>query len=83
MDAVTLADRDALVATSNGPNLTECQTLRVTGTLQQFDISAFEQDLGVQFDTNDEYPSAFSEGPAIKADQVQRMQGGETTMMGQ
>ncbi len=83
VDAVTLADRGVLVATSDGPNLTERQTVRVTGTLQQFDVSAFEQDLGVRFDGNDQYLSAFSEGPAIKAEKVQRMHGGETTMMGQ
>ncbi len=83
VDAVTLADRGVLVATNDGPNLTERQNVRVTGTLQQFDVSAFEQDLGVRFDGNDEYLSAFSEGPAIKAEKVQRMQGGETTMMGQ
>jgi len=83
VDAVTLADRGVLVATSDGPNLTERQTVRVTGPLEQFDVSAFEQDLGVRFDRNDEYLSAFSEGPAIKAEKVQRMRGGETTMMGQ
>ncbi len=83
VDAVTLADRGVLVATSDGPNLTGRQAVRVTGPLRQFDVSAFEQDLGVRFDGNDEYLSAFSEGPAIKAEKIQRTQGGETTMMGQ
>lgn len=77
--AGTLAEQGILVSTSNGPNLTERQTVEVTGALQQFDTETFEQELGVTYDTNDEYISGFSDGrPAIMADQVQ-VQGEETT----
>jgi len=73
-DAGALAEQGVLVATSNGPNLTERQTVQVTGTLQPFDAAAFEQELGVQFDENDEVFSAFSDGPAIQATQIQQTQ---------
>jgi len=69
-----LAERGVLVTTGGGtgPTLTERQTVRVKGTLRQFDAAAFEQDLGVQFDENNEVFSAFSEGPAIVASQIQQ-----------
>ncbi len=79
-DAGTLADQGVLVATSNGPNLTERQTVQVTGTLQQFDVATFEQELGgVTFDENNEFISAFEGRPAIMASQIQQTQGGQTT----
>lgn len=80
-DVGGLAEQGVLVATSGGtgPNLTERMTVQVTGTLQQFDAAAFEQELGVGFDENNEVFSAFSDRPAIMASQIQQMQGGETT----
>ena len=83
VDAITLADRGVLVATSDRPNLSERQSVRVTGELRPFDPSEFERSAGIQLDENDEYLTAFSEGPAVEANQVRRVQGGETTMMGQ
>ncbi len=80
-EAADLAEQGVLVTTGGGtgPNLTERQTVQVTGTLQQFDAATFEQEMGVQYDENDETVSAFSERPAIMASQVQPMRGGTTT----
>lgn len=81
-EAGALADQGVLVTTSGGtgPNLTERQTVQVTGTLQQFETATFEQETGVQFDENNEFVSAFSDRPAIMATQIQPMQGGGTTI---
>ncbi|QIN78376.1 hypothetical protein GBA65_07390 [Rubrobacter marinus] len=79
-EAGALGEQGVLVSTSNGPNLTEQQTVQVTGTLEQFDAATFEQEMGVQYDVNNEFVSAFADGPAIMATQVQpMMQGGGTT----
>ena len=80
-EAADLAQQGVLVTTGEGtgPNLTERQTVQVTGTLQQFDAATFEQEMGVGLDENNEFVSAFAEGPAIMATQVQPMQGGGTT----
>ncbi|PLS84824.1 MAG: hypothetical protein CYG60_15930 [Actinobacteria bacterium] len=80
-EAADLAEQGVLVTTGGdtGPNLTERQTVGVTGTLQQFDSATFEQEMGTQLDENDEFVSAFAEGPAIMASQVRPMQGGGTT----
>ncbi len=81
-DSGTLAEQGVLVTTSGGtgPNLTERMTVQVTGTLQQFDAATFEQELGIGFEENNEFYSAFAGGPAIVASQIQQLQGGgETT----
>lgn len=80
-EAGALGEQGVLVTTSGGasPNLTERQTVQVTGTLQQFDAATFEQEMGVGLDENNEFVSAFSDGPAIMATQVQPMQGEGTT----
>ena len=80
-EADTLAEQGVLVTTSGGtgPNLTERQTVQVTGTLQPFDAATFEQEMGVQFNADNEFYSAFSDGPAIMASQIQPSQGGGTT----
>lgn len=74
-----LAQSGILVTTEGGQSvdLTEQQTVQVTGQVQQFDMQEFEQELGTQF-TGDVY-TAFSEQPAIIASEVQPNPGGETT----
>lgn len=59
------------------PNLTESQTVQVSGTVQEFDLATFEQELGA--DLNDELYTAWDGRPAILANSIQQMQGGGTT----
>ena len=71
---------EGLLVVSGGdaaPNLTESQTVQVSGTVQEFDLATFEQELGA--DLNDEFYSVYDGRPAILADSIQPMQGGGTT----
>lgn len=79
-DPQELAEAGVLVVSGQGTgaNLTENQSVRVSGTVEQTDISAFEQELGVTFENNNEFLSAFEEEerPAIVANQVSGQPGG-------
>jgi hypothetical protein len=74
-----LADRGVLVVHTGGspPNVAEPQNVRATGLLQQFDISAFEQQQGVNLD--DELYTQYEDRPALLAAEVLPEQGEETT----
>jgi hypothetical protein len=74
-----LADRGVLVVHTGGspPNVAEPQNVRATGLLQQFDISAFEQQQGVNLD--DELYTQYEYRPALLAAEVLPEQGEETT----
>ena len=50
--AAELAEGGVLVVRTGGPapNVTELDNVRVTGTLQEFDVTAFEQQQGVELD---------------------------------
>lgn len=72
---------EGLLVVSGGdiaPNLTESQTVQVSGTVQEFDLATFEDELGA--DLNDGLYAAYDGRPAILADSIQPMQGGGTTM---
>ncbi len=82
-DPETLAEQGVLVVSGSGsgPNLTENQSVQVTGQVQRFDVTTFEQELGVQFEENNEdFLTTFSEndGPAIVANSIQPQAGGTT-----
>ena len=71
---------EGLLVVSGGdaaPNLTESQTVRVSGTVQEFDLATFEEELGA--DLNDDLYGVYDGRPAILADSIQPTQGGETT----
>jgi hypothetical protein len=55
------------------PNVTEPQNVRATGTLQEFDMTAFEQQQGVELD--DALYAEYQEKPVLVAAEVQPTQG--------
>ena len=59
------------------PNVSEPQKVRVTGTLQRFDISAFEQQQGVDLD--DALYADYQDRSVLVAAEVQPTQGEETS----
>lgn len=59
------------------PDVTEGRTVKVSGTFKEFDLAAFETDLGTDLD--DGLYSDWAGESAIAAQQIQQMQGGETT----
>jgi hypothetical protein len=73
-----LVDRGVLVVRTGGPapNVSEPQKVRVTGTLQQFDLSAFEQQQGVDLD--DALYAEYQDRTVLVAAEVQPKQGGGT-----
>ena len=79
LSAVELADRGVLVVHTGGsvPNVAEPQNVRVTGLLQRFDISAFEQQQGINLD--DELYTQYEDGPALLAAEIRPTQGELTT----
>jgi hypothetical protein len=70
-----LTDGGVLVVRTGGPapNVTEPQNVRVTGTLQEFDITAFEQQQGVDLD--DALYAEYQDRPVLVAAGVQPMRG--------
>src|SRR3712207_2739258 len=70
-----LTDGGLLVVRTGGPapNVVELQNVRVTGTLQQFDIIAFEQQQGVDLD--DALYAEYQDRPVLVAAEVQPTQG--------
>jgi len=74
-----LVDRGVLVVRTGGPapNVAEPQEVRVTGTLQQFDLTAFEQQQGVDLD--DTLYAEYQDRPVLVAAEVQSTQGEGTT----
>ncbi len=58
-----------VVSSNSSPNLTEDQIVRVSGTFREFDLTTFENELGV--DLNDELYTDWTGQPAILAQQVQ------------
>ncbi|MDQ5826967.1 MAG: hypothetical protein M3441_22570, partial [Chloroflexota bacterium] len=79
LSAVELADRGVLVVHTGGsvPNVAEPQNVRVTGLLQRFDISAFEQQQGINLD--DELYTQYEDRPALLAAEIRPTQGELTT----
>ena len=79
LSEVELADRGVLVMRTGGstPNVVEPQNVRATGTLQQFDIAAFEQQQGVNLD--DELYTEYEDRPVLLAAEVRTAQGEGTT----
>lgn len=70
---------EGLLVVSGGdaaPNLTESQTVRVSGTVREFDLATFEEELGA--DLNDELYGLYDDRPAILAESIQPVQGGTT-----
>jgi hypothetical protein len=61
----------------SAPNVAEPQSVRATGLLQRFDISAFEQQQGVNLD--DELYTQYEDRPALLAAEVWPTQGEVTT----
>jgi hypothetical protein len=59
------------------PNVAEPQDVRVTGTLQQFDLTAFEQQQGVDLD--DALYAEYQDRPVLVAAEVRPAQGEGTT----
>ncbi len=70
-----LRDGGVLVVRTGGPapNIVELQNVRVTGTLQQFDLTAFEQQQGVDLD--DALYAEYQDRPVLVAAEVQPTQG--------
>jgi hypothetical protein len=70
-----LADRGVLVVRTGGPapNVSEPQKVRVTGTLQQFDLTTFEQQHGVDLD--DALYAEYQDRSVLVAAEVQPAQG--------
>ncbi len=64
------ADRAILVVNSDSfdPKLSEGQSVRVKGTLQEFDVAAFEEELGIELE-NDTFAD-FAGRPAMLAQQI-------------
>ena len=79
LSAVELADRGVLVVHTGGsvPNVAEPQNVRVTGLLQRFDISAFEQQQSINLD--DELYTQYEDRPALLAAEIRPTQGELTT----
>jgi hypothetical protein len=77
--AAELADGGVLVVRTGGPapDVAEPQEVRVTGTLQQFDLTAFEQQQGVDLD--DALYAEYQDRSVLVAAEVQAAQGEETT----
>lgn len=79
-DPEALAEVGVLVTTQGGgtPNLTERQTVQVSGTVQEINDEFAQQN---EVPVNNEYYGAFGAqgGAAIVADSVQQMQGGTTS----
>lgn len=74
-----LADGGVLVVRTGGPapDVAELENVRTTGTLQEFDITAFEQQQGVELD-NALYEE-YRDGPVLVAAEVRPAQGEGTT----
>jgi hypothetical protein len=74
-----LADGGVLVVRTGGPapNVAEPQNVRATGTLQEFDLTAFEQQQGVELD--DALYAEYQDRPVLVAAEVQPAQGEGTT----
>jgi N-terminal domain of toast_rack, DUF2154/Cell wall-active antibiotics response 4TMS YvqF len=70
-----LVDRGVLVVRTGGPapNVSEPQKVRVTGTLQQFDIATLEQQQGVDLD--DALYAEYQDSSVLVAAEVQPTQG--------
>jgi hypothetical protein len=66
------ADEGVLVVNSEGftPNVSEGQRVQVKGAFQEFDLAAFEEELGVDLE-NDAFAN-FAGRPAIQAQQIQK-----------
>ena len=79
LSEVEFADSGALVVHTGGsaPDVAEPQNVRTTGTLQQFDIAAFEQQEGVNLD--DELYTQYEDRPVLLITQVLPAQGEGTT----
>jgi hypothetical protein len=73
-----LVDGGMLVLRTGGtpPNISELQKVRVTGTLQQFDLATFEQQQGVDLD--DALYAEYQDKSVLVAAEVQPTQGKET-----
>lgn len=73
-----LAEGGVLVVRTGGPptEVAELQTVRATGTLQEFDLTAFEQQQGVDLD--DELYSEYQDRPVLVAGRVETMRGEAT-----
>ena len=74
-----LVDGGVLVVRTGGPapNVAEPQDVRVTGTLQQFDLTAFDQQQGVDLD--DALYAEYEDRPVVVAAEVRPAQGEGTT----
>ena len=74
-----LADRGVLVVRTGGPapDVAELENVRATGTLQEFDVTAFEQQQGVELD--DALYAEYQDKPMLVAAEVQPTQGEGTT----
>ena len=70
-----LRDGGVLVVRTGGPapNVAELQNVRVTGTLQEFDVTAFEQQQGVDLDGA--LYAEYQDRPVLVAARVQPMRG--------
>jgi hypothetical protein len=71
-----LADEGVLVVHTGGPpkEVAELQTVKATGTLQEFDLTAFELQQGV--DLNDDLYSVYQDRPVLVAGRVETTRGG-------
>jgi hypothetical protein len=72
--AAELAEGGVLVVRTGGPapDITELDNVRATGTLQEFDITAFEQQQGVELD--DALYGGYQDEPVLVAAEVQPVQ---------
>jgi hypothetical protein len=79
LSAVELADKGVLVVHTGGsaPNVAEPQSVRATGLVQRFDVSAFEKQQGVNLD--DELYTQYEDRPALLAAEMRPTQGEVTT----
>ncbi len=71
-----LADEGVLVVHTGGPpkEVAELQTVKATGTLQEFDLTAFELQQGVGL--NDDLYSVYQDRPVLVAGRVETTRGG-------
>jgi PAS domain-containing protein len=70
-DTVDLANMGVLVVNdSPAPNLTDGRIVRVSGTFHEFDLSTFEEELGVDLDY--ELYFDWTGQPTILAEQIQK-----------
>ncbi len=74
-----LAEGGVLVVRTGGPapDVAELENVRATGTLQEFDVTAFEQQQGVELD--DALYGAFQDEPVLVAGEVRPAQAEGTT----